>query len=122
MYTIFMVDTALKTQKCVPCEGGTPPLSETEVGGLLKQLTGWDVTADKKAIYKAFRMKDFLAAIEFMRHIAAVAEAEDHHPDLHLTGYRNLRIELSTHSIGGLSKNDFILASKIEILPKELKQ
>ncbi len=112
----------LKTQKCAPCEGGTPPLSEAEAGALLKQLSGWQFTPDKKGIFKTFRMKDFSAAIEFMRKIADVANREDHHPDLHLTGYRNLRIELSTHSIGGLSQNDFIVAAKIDELPKDLKQ
>src|SRR5258706_10282750 len=104
MYTIFM-----------------PPLSEAEVRSLLPQIPGWSLTEDKKALTQSYKMKDFLAAIEFMRKIAEVAEREDHHPDLHLTGYRTLRIELSTHSIGGLSKNDFILASKIDDLPKELK-
>ena len=111
----------LTTQKCAPCEGGTPPLSELESASLLSQVAGWGFTSDKKGIFKVFRMKDFLAAIEFMRRIAEVAEREDHHPDLHLTGYRNLRIELSTHAIGGLSRNDFILAAKIDQLPKELK-
>ena len=67
-------------------------------------------------------MKDFLSAVQFIQDIAQVAEADDHHPDLHLTGYRKLRVELSTHAIGGLSENDFILAAKIEQLPKELKR
>jgi len=53
--------------------------------------------------------------------VAELAEAEDHHPDLHLTGYRNLAIELSTHAIGGLSRNDFIVAAKIAELPIETK-
>jgi 4a-hydroxytetrahydrobiopterin dehydratase len=111
----------LKAQKCAPCEGGTPALPESESSTLLKQVTGWSFTAGKKGIIKSYRMKDFSAAVEFMRKIAEVANREDHHPDLHLTGYRNLQIELSTHSIGGLSKNDFILAAKIDELPKELK-
>ena len=66
-------------------------------------------------------MKDFMAAIALINSIAEIAEKEDHHPDLHLTGYRNLRIELSTHSIGGLCENDFILAAKINELPKQIK-
>jgi len=66
-------------------------------------------------------MKGFLSAVEFIEKIAQVAEAEDHHPDLHLTGYRKLAIELSTHAIGGLSENDFILAAKIDQLPRQLK-
>lgn len=67
-------------------------------------------------------MKDFAAAVRFLQDIAEVAEEEDHHPDIHLTGYRKLKIDLSTHAVGGLSENDFILAAKIEKLPKELKE
>jgi len=111
----------LNKQKCRPCEGGQPPLSEAEALALLKQLPGWALSDSKNGIWKAFNMKGFLSAVRLIDVIARVAEAEDHHPDLHLTGYRNLRIELSTHSIGGLSQNDFILAAKIEGLPKELK-
>jgi 4a-hydroxytetrahydrobiopterin dehydratase len=66
-------------------------------------------------------MKNFLAAIKFIIKVAQVAEANNHHPDLHLTGYRNLRINLSTHAISGLSENDFILAANINQLPVELK-
>jgi 4a-hydroxytetrahydrobiopterin dehydratase len=62
-------------------------------------------------------MKDFKSAVSLIDALAVVAEREDHHPDVHLTGYRRLRIELATHSIGGLSLNDFILAAKIERLP-----
>jgi 4a-hydroxytetrahydrobiopterin dehydratase len=54
--------------------------------------------------------------IEAVNRIAELAEAEGHHPDLHLTGYRNLKIELTTHAIGGLSENDFILAAKIDAI------
>jgi 4a-hydroxytetrahydrobiopterin dehydratase len=67
-------------------------------------------------------VKDFLTAIQFFQDIARVAEAEDHHPDLHLTGYRNVAVELSTHAIGGLSENDFILAAKIDAIPVDLKK
>jgi 4a-hydroxytetrahydrobiopterin dehydratase len=111
----------LKTQKCVPCEGGQPPLRASEIRRLHKQLPRWSLTSDKKTLTQTWRMKDFMAAIKLIQRIAKIAEKEDHHPDLHLTGYRSLKIELSTHSIGGLSKNDFILAAKIESLPKKLK-
>ena len=61
--------------------------------------------------------KNFGAAMEFLNAIAVLAEDEGHHPDLHLTGYRNVRIELSTHAIGGLSMPDLVLAAKIDALP-----
>lgn len=67
-------------------------------------------------------MKNFMAAVSLIRRIASLAEAADHHPDLHLTGYRRLKIELTTHSEGGLTKKDFSLAAKIERLPKKLKK
>jgi 4a-hydroxytetrahydrobiopterin dehydratase len=63
-----------------------------------------------------------VAGIKFFEQIAKVAEEEQHHPDLHLAGYRNVAVELSTHAIGGLSENDFILAAKIDQLPVEIKK
>ena len=66
-------------------------------------------------------MKDFKAAIKLLNRITRVAENQDHHPNFHLTDYRKLRIELSTHAIGGLSKNDYILAARINALPRKLK-
>ena len=67
-------------------------------------------------------MANFMSGIEFFRQVADLAEAEGHHPDLHLEGYRNVWIELSTHAIGGLSENDFILAAKIDQIPVKLKK
>ena len=72
--------------------------------------------------FLSLRAEDFVTALDFFERIAKIAEDEDHHPDLHLTGYRNIAIELSTHAIGGLSENDFILAAKIDQLPVELKK
>ena len=112
----------LAKNKCKPCEGGVEPVSPEEAAEQVGKLEGWKVTGDGKAIRKQWVMKDFSAAIDFFRRVADVANAEDHHPDLHLTGYRNVAIELSTHAIKGLSENDFILAAKIDELPVELKK
>lgn len=108
-------------KKCRPCEGGIPPLTGTQTARHLRNLKDWGLSASGEFIYAAYRMKNFSEAIRFIRKISDIAEKENHHPDLHLTGYRNLRIELMTHAIGGLSENDFILAAKIERLPKKLK-
>ena len=62
-----------------------------------------------------------MAGVEFFNKVAALAEEEGHHPDLHLEGYRQLAVELWTHAIGGLSENDFILAAKINQIPIQLK-
>jgi 4a-hydroxytetrahydrobiopterin dehydratase len=111
----------LAGRKCKPCRGGMPPLAEEERSRLLQALPSWEIAADGKSISRTYVMKNFLAAVHLIGRIAEIAEGEDHHPDLHLTGYRRLKIDLSTHAIGGLSENDFILAAKIEAIPKELK-
>lgn len=108
-------------KNCVPCEGGAAPLSEEQAQTCLRELPDWRLSADGKSIFAEYRMKNFMEGVRLIAQIAEVAEAQDHHPDLHLTGYRRFKIELSTHAIGGLSENDFILAAKIDELPKNLK-
>jgi 4a-hydroxytetrahydrobiopterin dehydratase len=87
----------------------------------LGRLKCWKLAADAKSITCELTMKDFLAAVDLIQKIAPVAEQMDHHPDLHLTGFRKLLLELSTHSAGGLTDKDFELAVKIDALPKALK-
>ena len=111
----------LLMKKCAPCEGGTKRLHPKEAKKLLTKIRGWKLVKGK-ALKQELVMKDFLAAIAFIGGVAKAAESEGHHPDLHLTGYRNLALELSTHAIGGLSLNDFILAAKIDALPRKLKK
>jgi 4a-hydroxytetrahydrobiopterin dehydratase len=111
----------LTHKKCAPCEGGVPPMSPEEARAQVANLPDWRISPDGKSIRREWRAKDFLAAIDFFDKVAAVAEAEGHHPDLHLTGYRNVAVELTTHAIGGLSENDFILAAKIDRVPIALK-
>jgi 4a-hydroxytetrahydrobiopterin dehydratase len=112
----------LSKKKCVPCEGGVPALTKKDAKNFLKDLKMWKLSKKGKSVRAEYVMRDFASAVELISCIAAIAEAEDHHPDLHLTGYRKLAVELSTHAIGGLSENDFILAAKIEALPKQLKE
>jgi 4a-hydroxytetrahydrobiopterin dehydratase len=107
---------------CKACEGNATKLSRADARRFLKQARGWSMSAGGRAIVRDYAMKDFVSAVQFIQRITKVAQREDHHPDLHLTGYRKLRIELSTHSVGGLSINDFILAAKINRLPAALKK
>ena len=83
----------------------------------LKNLDGWQLTDDHKMLYREFIVHDFMAAIGLIDRIAVIAESEKHHPDIHLTKYRNLRIGLTTHDVGGLSEKDFTVALKIKNLP-----
>jgi 4a-hydroxytetrahydrobiopterin dehydratase len=112
----------LARKHCVPCEGGVPPLSTDEAKSLLESVEGWSLTADGKKIRRQWTLKNFMAGIDFFDKVAAIAEEQGHHPDLHLEGYRNLAIEISTHAIGGLSENDFILAAKINEVPIQVKR
>lgn len=114
----------LTKKKCVPCEatyrtvrgeGGVLPLTTEKIKEYLAQLkTDWAVLADKK-IQQKFKFKDFREAMIFVDKVAEIAEQEGHHPDITIN-YNRVAIELSTHAIGGLSENDFILAAKIEQL------
>jgi 4a-hydroxytetrahydrobiopterin dehydratase len=114
--------TDLSQRRCRACGGGDlPPLSAEQVRDYLAALPEWELTGDGQRIRREWRVKDFVTALDFFHRIGQVAEAEDHHPDLHLTAYRNVAVELWTHALGGLSENDFILAAKIDRLPVELK-
>lgn len=112
----------LAAKKCVPCEGGVPRIEEAEARRMLGDLPGWSLTQNGNAIEKKWTVKNFVAGMKFLDQVAEIAEQEQHHPDVHLTGYRDVAIQLTTHAIGGLSENDFILAAKIEQLPVELKK
>ena len=111
----------LRSIKCVPCEGGVPKLSAEEAAVQNKQLQGWTVLSGPDRISKTWVVKNFVAGMAFFQQVTKLAEAEGHHPDLHLVGYRNVTIDIWTHAINGLSLNDFILAAKIDDLPVELK-
>jgi 4a-hydroxytetrahydrobiopterin dehydratase len=113
--------TELVKKKCLPCEGGVDPYPLDEAKSQLKLLNGWQLTHDGQRIRKDWKVKNFMAGIDFFNRCAELAEDDQHHPDLHIEGYRNVWVELWTHAIGGLSENDFILAAKIDQLPIQTK-
>ena len=114
--------TELTRKHCQACESGVAALSAEQVREHLRAMPHWRLSDDGKRIRREWRVKDFATALDFFARVGQVAESEDHHPDLHLTGYRNVAIELSTHAVGGLTENDFIVAAKIDPLPVELKK
>jgi len=106
----------LAAKKCEPCEGGVPPLTPAKAKTLLAKLhKGWTVSKDSKSLHRALKFKDFYRTMSFVNALAHIANTEDHHPDLEI-GYNYCRITFSTHSIGGLSSNDFICAAKVDRL------
>ena len=103
----------LAQKRCVACEGGAKPMTPMEATALLTHLADWTLAKDFKNLSKKFTFKNYLEAMEFSNKITPIAEAEGHHPDLSI-GWGRVGVELTTHAIGGLSENDFILAAKID--------
>ena len=103
----------LAGKKCVPCEGGTPPLEDGKIQEYLKEVEGWEFE-NEKLIKKTFKFKTFRESINFVNRVAGLAEQENHHPDI-IIRFRKVTFELTTHAIKGLSENDFIMASKIDL-------
>jgi 4a-hydroxytetrahydrobiopterin dehydratase len=111
--------TELTAKQCKPCEGGTAPLSLNEAQTLMKQLSrAWKLADDGKSIHGEWKFKNFYHTMSFVNAVAHIANAEDHHPDLEV-GYGYCRMKFNTHSIGGLSENDFICAAKVDGLPRQ---
>lgn len=104
--------TDLTSKKCQPCEGGIAALRGEELKRLHAQLQGWTVEEEKR-LAKEYRFSDFRSALAFVNRVGELAEREGHHPDVEL-GWGRVKITLWTHSIGGLSVNDFILAAKAD--------
>jgi len=106
----------LTEKKCLPCEGGVPPLAQSECESLLKELDpAWRLSPDGRELQRECSFKDFYRTMSFVNALAHVANSEDHHPDLAI-GYNYCRIRYSTHAVGGLTENDFICAAKIDRL------
>jgi len=106
----------LLAKHCIEREKGTPTLTQAEVAELLNLVPGWQVTEDGTTIQWQKRLAHFIAAVNFVEKLAAVCEEQDHHPDVHIYNYRWVGLDFSTHSIGGLSENDFIMAAKVNQL------
>jgi len=85
-----------------------------EITNALKTIPDWTYSEEKNSIARSYKMQGFNSAVELINRISGIAEKYNHHPDIHLVGYRNLTVELSTHSAGGLTEKDFLVAAEIE--------
>ena len=111
-----MTRTDLLHQHCQPLEKGTPPLNGEQIGELLSQLhPDWQQGEDGNTLVRTLKFKDYYRTIAFVNALAWIANREDHHPDLEVS-YNRCVVHFSTHSIGGLSRNDFICASRLDAL------
>ena len=107
--------TALKDMKCIPCRGGEPPLNEQQIIELKPLIAEWTVKEVEGAqrLERIFTFRNFSEAVEFTNRVAALAEAQDHHP-LIITEWGRVTVQWWTHKIKGLHRNDFIMASKTD--------
>src|SRR3989344_6977260 len=96
-------------KKCAPCEGGVAPLVREEAILYLAEVLGWEISVNSKQISRDFKFDNFKEAMKFVNSVADIAEEEGHHPDINIS-YNKVKFTNSTHAIGGLSENDFILA------------
>jgi len=104
-------------KECVPCKGGVPPLKGEPLHKLLQQLGGgWHVVSEHH-LEKEFKFKDFRDALAFTNRVGELAESQNHHPDIYLA-WGKVKITLWTHKIHGLTESDFVMAAKIEALPR----
>ena len=103
----------LADKRCVPCEGGTPPLGAAEIKDLILEVPAWSLKEGH--LCRSLKFKTFAEAIRFVNSVAGLAEEEGHHPNI-LIHYNKVDFDLWTHAIKGLSENDFILAAKIDRL------
>ena len=103
----------LASSHCSPQRG--PALARDAAETLLKQLAGWTMNAEAKEIRRTFAFRDYYSSMAFVNAVAWIAHREDHHPDM-MVGYNRVTVVFATHSVSGLSDNDFICAAKIDAL------
>ena len=110
----------ISKKKCIPCQGGVPPLNKDEINNFMKELDSHWIVHESKEIRKEYTFETYKEAIIFSNNVAELAEDEGHHPFIHIN-YKKVIIILFTHKIGGLHENDFILASKCDVLYRNYK-
>lgn len=103
----------LRRSRCAPCEAGAAPLTEAQARPLLQGLQGWSL--EQGRIVKTWRFENYHETLAFVNATAWISHREDHHPDL-VVSYNQCQVSYATHAIGGLSRNDFICAAKLDAL------
>ena len=104
---------ALAEMKCVPCQGGIPPLPRPQAERLLKETPGWKLDGAGQKISRKFTFPDFVKSLAFVNKVGALAEEQGHHPDIYLA-WGKAQVKIWTHKIDGLTESDFILAAKVD--------
>ena len=101
-------------EHCTPCRGGDPPLDEAQARAWAAHVPAWDLAEAR--LSRSFELSDFRAALAWANRVGMLAEQEQHHPDIRITGWNRIELVLWTHAVGGLHPNDFVLARGIDAL------
>jgi 4a-hydroxytetrahydrobiopterin dehydratase len=104
--------TGLADRRCVACAKGTPPLSKEAQSELGASIPNWE-NVDGVKLRREYRFKSYLDGVAWVQQVGEIAELEDHHPEIKIL-YRKVQIEVWTHTVNGLSDNDYILAAKLD--------
>lgn len=104
--------SGLAERNCIPCKGGVPPLDAAQTAPLLAQLEGWRVV-DQHHLEKRYTLRNFVEALALVNRIGAIAEEQNHHPDIHLA-WGKVGVQIWTHKINGLTESDFVFAAKCD--------
>ncbi len=108
--------TDLANKKCIPCEDKDfPPMTREQAEDFMEHVPQWTLADDAREIHRVFRFKDFKEALAFVNKVGEIAEEQSHHPDIRF-GWGKAELSLSTHSIGGLSESDFIIAARVDLV------
>jgi 4a-hydroxytetrahydrobiopterin dehydratase len=111
-----MSASGLTSKHCKTLDSSTSPLTHEQANSLAKELhNDWSIGDSGKEISRTFKFSNYYETMAFVNAMAWVAHAEDHHPDIEVS-YNRCHIRYSTHSVGGLSENDFICSAKIDAL------
>jgi len=106
--------SSLAHKSCVPCKGIGKTLEPQEIHEYLSQVPAWEVGDDENTIItRKWKFKDFATSMNFVNAVAKIADEQDHHPDIRIN-YNRVTLELTTHVLGGLTENDFVMAAKID--------
>ena len=105
----------LAEMKCIPCQGGIPPLTPDQIKPYMEKLGNSWKLAYSHHIEKTFEFKTFAQSMEFTNKVAELAEEEGHHPEIHVS-FRKVKLEFWTHKIDGLHESDFVMAAKVDRL------
>ena len=104
----------LAEKHCQPCKEGSPSLSPEQASAMLAQVPGWELVGGPQ-VSRLFSFDSYWAGLGFVNAVAWIAQQEKHHPDIELL-YKKVKVSFSTHSVKGLSENDFICAAKVNAL------